>query len=93
MNKPTPPPSMTPEVLAMTLSEIIKGVTINQLKLMPKQDAIMLGMLQNMLEIQNMQMMILKSVYEKLLIAIPNKEESNKENQPPTNIEELPKAP
>ena len=62
---------MTPKILAETLSSIIEEVTPAQLKLMPKQDVIALGMLQNMLNIQMLQVEILDDIAKRLN---PNKE-------------------
>ena len=62
---------MTPKILAETLSSMIEEVTPAQLKLMPKQDVIALGMLQNMLNIQMLQVEILDDIAKRLN---PNKE-------------------
>ena len=57
---------MTPKILAETLSSMIEEVTPAQLKLMPKQDVIALGMLQNMLNIQMLQVEILDDIAKRL---------------------------
>ena len=62
---------MTPKILAETLSSMIEEVTPAQLKIMPRQDVIALGMLQNMLNIQMLQVEILDDIAKKLN---PNKE-------------------
>ena len=62
---------MTPKILAETLSSMIEEVTPAQLKVMPRQDVIALGMLQNMLNIQMLQVEILDDIAKRLN---PNKE-------------------
>lgn len=57
---------MNPKVLAETLSSLIEDITPAQLKLMPKQDIIQLGMLQNMLSILMLQTEMLDDLTKKL---------------------------
>ena len=78
---------MTPKILAETLSSMIEEVTPAQLKLMPKQDVIALGMLQNMLNIQMLQVEILDDIAKRLN---PNKEAEPEEK---AKIAVMPKAP
>jgi hypothetical protein len=79
---------MNPKVLAETLSSLIEDITPAQLKLMPKQDIIQLGMLQNMLSILMLQTEMLDDLTKKL--------GSNEEAKPIAKIGKItivPKAP
>ena len=78
---------MTPKILAETLSSMIEKVTPKQLEVLSIASAIELGMLQNMLNIQMLQVEILDDIAKRLN---PNKEAKPEEK---AKIAVMPKAP